>query len=257
MLNFEPNQSLFIKSATSRDWGLFVIFVVAGFGLYLAVSSIIGQYAIAEDGTIAPWTISAIGLANFICLSGVFVGLGIGLNQVSWAEVGLKPLRWNWLWLLIGAAVAIGIIPLRGVIALAAQILFEGNLDSVTARGDLFTSGGFSLSAFLLTLLGIGILAPISEELFFRGLLHTWAMKYVEQFWLRGVLTSAFFGIAHLDSIGVAVSAFIMGWVIAWLYEGTRSILVPIVIHVVTNSSAICLLYLSLWLIDAGLIPEV
>jgi membrane protease YdiL (CAAX protease family) len=255
MLQVNQEPSLFIRSATLKDWGLFAIFVAAGFGLYFAVSSLISLVAIGADGEIAPWTIPAIGLANFLCLGGVFVGLGIGLKHVNLTDVGLKPLRWEWLWILSGSAVAIGIIPLRGALALAVQLLIEGDLESVAARGDLFTSGGFSLSAFLLTLLGVGILAPISEELFFRGLLHTWTMKYVEAFWIRGLITSTLFGIAHLDSIGVAVSAFVMGWVIAWMYERTRSILMPIVIHIATNSTAVALLYLSLWAIDAGLIP--
>lgn len=254
LLELKEKKALFIKPAAPKDWGWFILFVVAGFGLYAAASALIGRYAIAEDDTIASWTIIAVGLTNFLCLGGVFVAMGIGLKQVSWADVGISPIRWRWIWLIIGVVVALGMIPLRGILALAAQLLLEGDFASVNARSDLFTSGGFSIQAFLLTLLGIGILAPISEELFFRGLLHTWSMKYVERFWLRGLLTSALFGIAHLDSVGVAVSAFVMGWVIAWLYEQTNSILMPIVIHIATNSSAVCLLYLSLWLIDQGLI---
>lgn len=257
MLKIDHEKSLFIRPATMTDWGMFALFVVAGFGLYFAASSLIALYAIGPDETIAPWTISAIGLANFLCLGGVFVWIGVGLNYANWADVGLSPLRWKWVWAVIGSAIAIGIIPLRGVLALVAQLLIEGDLNSVSARGDLFTSGGFSVTAFLLTLLGVGILAPISEELFFRGLLHTWTMKYVDQFWVRGLITSTLFGIAHLDSVGVAISAFVMGWVIAWMYERTRSILMPIVIHIATNSTAVVLLYLSLWAIEAGVLPEV
>ncbi len=248
--------TIFTRRATLKDWGIFVLFVVAGIGLYAAVSAFIGLYAFGEDGEIATWAVPAIGAANFLCLAGVFLVLGIMWGQITWAEVGLRPLRWQWPWLFIGASVAVLIIPLRGALAMAAQILIEGNLDSVVARGDLFTSGGFSSQAFLLSLLFLGVLAPISEELFFRGLLHTWGMKYLQKFWVRALISSTLFGLAHLDSAGVTLSAFIMGWVIAWMYERTQSILMPIVVHIATNSTAVTFLYFSLWAIDAGLIPE-
>lgn len=248
--------AIYQRPATGQDWLLFVLFVFAGIGLFGLVSAAISPYALTDDGGIAPWAVPAIGGANFVTLAGTFLALGIAWGHITWTDVGLQPLKWQWLWLVIGSAVAILIIPLRGLLALAAQLAIEGNLDSVTARGDLFTSGGFSLSAFLLALLFLGILAPISEELFFRGLLHTWGMKFVEKFWVRALITSTLFGLAHLDSIGVTLSAFIMGWVIAWMYEKTESILMPIVIHAVTNSTAVSLLYFSLWAIDSGLIPE-
>lgn len=257
-VNFKlKTPDIYQRSAQVQDWLLFVLFVVAGIGFFGLVSAAISPYALTDDGQIAEWAVPAIGGANFVTLGGTFLVLGVAWGHISWSDVGLKPLKWQWIWLLIGSAVAILIIPLRGILALAAQLAIEGNLDSVTARGDLFTSGGFSGSAFALAFLFLGILAPISEELFFRGLLHTWGMKFVEKFWIRALITSTLFGLAHLDSVGVTLSAFIMGWVIAWMYEKTESILMPIVIHAATNSTAVTLLYVSLWAIDAGLIPEV
>ena len=256
MFDTKLKNELYIQPADTPKWLMFGLFVAAGFLLYFAASAGIGQFAISDDGELAQWTIAAIGAANFLCLGGVFTYFGIMRQEATAAEVGLNPFRWSGVWLLLGAVIAIGIIPLRGILALAAQLVLEGNLDSINARGDLFTSGGFSMGAFLLALLAIGILAPISEELFFRGLLHTWTMKYVDKFWVRGLITSTLFGIAHFDSLGVTLSAFIMGWVIAYCYEATRSIFMPIVIHVVTNSTAVTLLYFVLWATDAGLIPE-
>ncbi|MEM8859293.1 MAG: CPBP family intramembrane glutamic endopeptidase [Chloroflexota bacterium] len=256
MFDTELKNELFIQPADRNGWLMFAFFIVSGFLLYFAVSAGIGSFALSEDGEIAPWTIAAIGAANFVCLGSVFYYFGVVRQEATADEIGLAPLRWSGVWLLVGAILAIAIIPLRAILALAAQLLLEGNLDSVNARGELFTSGGFTFGAFLLALLAIGILAPISEELFFRGLLHTWTMKYVDQFWVRGLITSTLFGLAHFDSLGVTLSAFIMGWVIAYCYEATRSIFMPIVIHVVTNSSAVALLYFALWAADAGLIPE-
>ncbi|MCA9919202.1 MAG: CPBP family intramembrane metalloprotease, partial [Anaerolineales bacterium] len=61
------------------------------------------------------------------------------------------------------------------------------------------------------------------------------------------------FGLAHADSIGVVAASAVIGVVNALAYERTRSLFIPIVIHVTTNSAAVLLLYLMLAL--AELIP--
>jgi len=59
------------------------------------------------------------------------------------------------------------------------------------------------------------------------------------------LISAALFGLGHFDSIGVAVAAFMMGIVNAWVYARTRSLWMSIAIHAVTNSSAIILLFVS------------
>jgi membrane protease YdiL (CAAX protease family) len=74
--------------------------------------------------------------------------------------------------------------------------------------------------------------APIVEELFFRGvLLHRWKLKWGL---LRAILaSSAFFALAHLD-VNI-VGRIAVGFVMSVLYLKTRTILVPIFCHVVLN----------------------
>ena len=236
-------------------WGEFVLFLVVGFGLFTLLSYLIGLNAVNQNGTLKGWAIGAIAAANFVTLAGTFFLLGILRGRVTWADVGLRPLRWKWVWLVTGTLVSLFFMPIRAAIGFAAQYLLEGNLDSIMARSDLIMSGGFSLSGFLMTLIGVGILAPISEELFFRGLLHSWTQKWLKPFWGRALLTSTLFALAHFDSLGVVFSSFVMGVVIAWFYERTQSILMPIVIHASTNSIAVLLLYFVLWAQESGLVP--
>ena len=85
--------------------------------------------------------------------------------------------------------------------------------------------------ANLLVFLTAVFIAPVVEEFFFRGILLTrWAVKW-------GVLRSIFasslvFAILHLDPIG----AFCFGCVMAVFYIRTKSLFIPMVIHIANNS---------------------
>jgi membrane protease YdiL (CAAX protease family) len=103
----------------------------------------------------------------------------------------------------------------------------------------------------LLTFIGVGILVPISEELYFRGLLHTWFWSKSRRVWLRVLLSTLVFGAAHYDTIGVVAASAIIGVVNAIAYERTRSLVLPIVVHMTTNGTAAILLYASLALMEA------
>ena len=120
-------------------------------------------------------------------------------------------------------------------------------MSGIQARADVITAGmRFSWINFALTFLGAGLLAPISEELYFRGLLHGWFRSRRFVFWLRVLLSSILFGLAHFDSLAVVVSSFVLGLANALFYEWSKSIWVPIAMHVITNSVAVVLLYVAL-----------
>jgi membrane protease YdiL (CAAX protease family) len=52
--------------------------------------------------------------------------------------------------------------------------------------------------------------------------------------------------LGHIDSIAVLIASFIMGVVLAIVYEKTESLWVPIAMHIFTNSIAVVALYASL-----------
>ncbi|MBC7895124.1 MAG: CPBP family intramembrane metalloprotease [Cytophagaceae bacterium] len=80
----------------------------------------------------------------------------------------------------------------------------------------------------------IVIVAPVVEEILFRGiLLHRWAARWGTT---AGVIvSSALFAIGHVELIG----HFVFGVALAALYVRTRSLWVPIAAHVVNNAFAI------------------
>ncbi len=93
-----------------------------------------------------------------------------------------------------------------------------------------FESGRPSLPGNLLSIISLSLLAPITEEFIFRGvLLHRFAHKYG----LRSgiVYSSLLFGLLHPDILG----AFLFGVGMCILYLRTQSLWVPMICHGVYN----------------------
>ena len=100
--------------------------------------------------------------------------------------------------------------------------------------------GAPDLSAIiLLTIMGV-VLAPLSEELFYRGMVYPVFRKYWGPGW-GAVAAGLIFGLAHWD-LWRALPLSIGGALLCYLYERTDSILVPMVAHGVWNSAMVLLI---------------
>lgn len=78
------------------------------------------------------------------------------------------------------------------------------------------------------------VLAPVAEELLFRGILYTvLKQRGYPRLALWG--TSALFGLIHFNLAAMASLCF-LGLVFAWLYERTQNLLAPIAAHVLFNA---------------------
>jgi membrane protease YdiL (CAAX protease family) len=245
MINEEMSASKIEQPHPTTNWWDLPLYLVVGIGLFGA-ASVVAVLLFEER----PLLLTGAALtANFITLTATFLLLGIWRGKVSWAQMGLWPFRWHWSWPFLAVGLTIVFIPLRAALGLLIELILAGNLDSLEARSDLLMGGGISWSGFLITLIGAGLLVPIAEELFFRGLLHNWFRERLP-LWPAALASSALFGLAHFDSVGVVAASFVMGLVCAIAYEQTRSILLPIGIHATTNSAAVILLYGAMWLTE-------
>lgn len=88
----------------------------------------------------------------------------------------------------------------------------------------------------VLTMLIAATIGPVAEEVIFRGMIQKGLMRnYTSIFAI--VFSSVIFGVIHMIPIQV-VSAMIMGLVLAWIYYKTKSLWIPIIVHVINNSIA-------------------
>jgi hypothetical protein len=88
----------------------------------------------------------------------------------------------------------------------------------------------------VLDIVVIAIVAPVAEEILFRGfLLHRWAARWGMR--TAVTLSSAFFAILHVELIG----HFFFGVVMAALYVRTQSLWMPILAHALNNGIVVAL----------------
>lgn len=89
----------------------------------------------------------------------------------------------------------------------------------------------------------VGVLAPLGEEIFFRGFAHR---VFRARFGLLAgsVASAALFALIHVSPVGL-YPIFLIGLVLAYLYERTGSLAAPFALHAVNNSFAVIVAYFS------------
>lgn len=103
---------------------------------------------------------------------------------------------------------------------------------------DFSLSGGFLYNLF--TFISVVILAPIFEELIFRGMILQVLSKYNKVFAI--LVTSLLFGLLHLN-MTQAVPAFFMSLILCYMCLKTDSLLVTILAHAGNNLLALMSVY--------------
>ncbi len=221
-------------------WLDLVIYLLGGVGLYFLAG--VALSLVFAEINLAVAVLSAV--LNFLALAGATYFLGVRRGKISWESLGLTS-RENWVRdALIGSVLAVGLLlprSIAGLVGLGIEYLITGEASSLEMRTELFSVGFDTWYGALLMLIGIGILAPIAEELFFRGLLYDFFRRKTGVRWAI-VLSSVLFGLAHFDSLAVGLSAWVMGVVMALTVEWTGSIRMSIYMHIATNSGAVLLM---------------
>jgi len=84
--------------------------------------------------------------------------------------------------------------------------------------------------------LAIGLLAPLAEEIVFRGAVLR-SLLSGRQPWVAIVISALIFAISHLNPVQMP-HAFLVGLLLGWMYWRTGSILPGVVYHWANNSAA-------------------
>jgi membrane protease YdiL (CAAX protease family) len=90
-----------------------------------------------------------------------------------------------------------------------------------------------------LVVVALVILAPIAEEIFFRGVVFNALRREGGRRWAY-IGSAALFAVIHLDLV-VLVPLFLLGLLLAWVYERTNNLLAPIAAHATVNAISVAL----------------
>ena len=180
--------------------------------------------------------------AQSLVLAGALAWLA-GRGRLSWRILGsVQPAaRHVWLGLVGGIAAFL----LSGAIIVTADTLF-GPLDE--AGQALLETEMLTGTALVLTALAASVLAPLLEELTFRGVLYQAVGRRTT--WVVGaVVSSAVFAVVHvevllplqLESIVFGLALFAVDGVFAVTFHRSRSLLAAVVAHATFNGVQIML----------------
>lgn len=179
-------------------------------------------------------------ISNFLAL---FIGQGfmivpLLLFLTARKEPIIERLRINKLSLsavLATLTLSLGVIVMVDEFDRLASLLFTPP-EYLDQLGGMLKFDSFSVAMFLV--FGIVILAPLGEELLFRGFLQ----KFLEEHWedvTRAVLvTSLFFAIIHLNPFWL-IQIYILGVILGYLAWRTGSIWAGFILHAANNLLAL------------------
>ena len=217
--------------------------------LLIVVLSSLGPlaYALLRTGSVY------IGAAGGICSVGGFLTAALSVDAallgvtyfrfirprvITAADLGLAPPR-------LGRDIRIGL--LVGVLALGMNIAINALLDRFGIRQtqlqDLSCVRSFPALGFLAIVLAGGLIAPVAEELFFRG--------FVFRSYLRSrgplvayAISSLTFATLHLN-LPALPAILALALMFAWIYQRTGSIVPNVVGHALNNAVAFVALYFA------------
>lgn len=230
--------------AAIRGRSLLGLLILSLLAVGVGVEFVVPERFTVEQGPLAD-AVSSVAL--YVLLAGLLSVACLRAKVLNQVSLGPKPSRRDMIdYILLG-------IPLVGIALLGLYVLYlplsyvyPNFVDFVLLdfpplivwRNDLN-----SLLANIINVMLLVVIAPIVEEVLFRGfLLNRWWKKYGVR---KAVIYSSIaFGILHVDFIG----GIVFGIVLSLIYVKTKSLIGPIVAHASNNA------VLALWLVTEGVV---
>jgi membrane protease YdiL (CAAX protease family) len=124
---------------------------------------------------------------------------------------------------------------------LATKLFGEAASDSMKEVMELLSTLRSNRAVVVGLVLAIAVLAPLCEELFFRGAIFT-SVRSTEKMRVAAILSSVLFAIAHLN-LRMVPYYIVFGLTMCWLTKRTGSLAASIAAHMTVNG-LVCLMVL-------------
>lgn len=217
--------------AASMSLAGFVIFIVGS--VFLVTSQVSPAPFTGRNGEYM-FLSSLFSLAAFG--GSVFI-LGIARHPLGWRAAGIR--RTSGIWLLVSLLLGLFFVPVSVSLSLVIEEIITGRQAALAIPPQLFET--VPLDEFVLVFLGVAVIVPVAEEIFFRGMLYQW-LRTRTSIPIALMISSFVFGAVHLSAISL-ISLSVVGGFCALVYEYSGSIWTAIVVHAANNGLIVVLYY--------------
>ncbi|CAN5542826.1 hypothetical protein BH24ACT15_BH24ACT15_01490 [soil metagenome] len=213
---------------------------VAVYGVWVvllgAATFAIQQAATQRDAAVVLAAQILISLALLIGITAAWVSLRAttaGVDKGLRRALGIKRPQWRDVWRGVAYGIAAFVAVQIGLGAALSTVItwLGGEVPEIQQEVQDAVLG--SGSAPLLVVFGVAVLAPLGEELLFRGLLYQGLAKRLPG-WPAVGLSGLAFGLTHLEPF-VIVLTFPLGMALAWMFRRHGTLVVPAVAHAMFN----------------------
>jgi membrane protease YdiL (CAAX protease family) len=175
----------------------------------------------------------------------LLVSTQVALLLVSWflvfrpgAMAGLPSLPGRNATGAITSGVGWGVVAWLGSTGIAAVVVYLLELLGIEPEPQAAERAIAMLDPWLV-ILAVVILAPIAEEIFFRGVVFNALLRESGRRWAY-IGSSALFAVIHVSLVAL-VPIFVLGLALAWIYQRTGNLLAPMAMHATVNAISVAL----------------
>ena len=165
----------------------------------------------------------------------------VSIKEMFFKRLEVKALKW---WEIITVVTALILFSMATfyLIYIPLSYIMPSYVESLLEEKGVYTSADSAIPAIaniLEFIMGV-VLAPFVEELIFRGVMFN---RFLEKWGIKAAIIapSFLFGILHFNFIG----AFVFGLIMTLLYIKTKSLIIPILCHILNNGIAYGITYIT------------
>ena len=214
----------------------FIAFLAAGFA-QVPILELLGETMV--NGAIGQTEIFAT-IVGDVVMVGVLV-FWLRRWHPEWRAAMVLPPAQDRIWrdLLFGAIAGLILVPTVGLISGGVAALFREAIGHDVSVPDQVAPGLSLVAKSFLVVLAV-LIAPISEELFFRGVLFR-TVRDRHGFWAAALASAIPFGLVHyvpspaIDALVLQITMVFTGLGLAWIYERRGTVIAPTAAHMVFN----------------------
>jgi len=235
---------LLLRRVPGRPNHLSILHVAAVFLVYAAAAKLatlaVARWAGIEARTPEQTPIE-VALAGTILGQVVMIGGVLAVAATTFRHglrrglgMSLRHVVWDALRAMIGC---LAVLPLCiGALGLTRLLIPPGLVHEHPALAFLPEA---STPWLIVVLLATVVLAPLAEELFFRGLLESMLRQYVRSPWWAILGASVLFALIHAPQYQDMPALMILGAALGYNYERTGRLIAPILLHALFNAAMI------------------